>query len=519
MNPYQQDPAASPRRPASSGARRDLDCLRFEVVRSVVEREGRRYANLKLLYYVLDRGRKHLLVRIDLTDTQPIEPNGRNRFWFHYQPVLQHLPPARDIDGEPIQRAGAIKPPLVRDYPSIDLIVYSSVTVRVFRFLDEMRVYQQIGFAGVSTDADRADATLSPTRPKISLRRVHRMAQIPLQGSPSEIQLDFPDFSFYVGADEQPSFTTRSTLAGLIRHGEISGADAIRRAARTWTRIFFDQEFTEFNFIESSYRLRVFDQGYDRIDGMNRINDEVADEDENTLTLEDARNRYDTAEELISYPKYFDYRLEFDKTEQMFDTHGDGRSGRRPYRTTLRITRSGPVALVGTIDRDAHHDARTNAMLAKVPRPPSQSAVITDYRDYLPAIGFVVAGERIDGLGELEQSHPENNYLFQKSAYRRALEFQLSLALGFTPIIGEAFGLYELYTALSRGEDAFGNKLTDNEKILVAIAAILPLVNLKMLQSAKGGLIELRETIETAFPTLGRSFEEQQAALRRLARA
>lgn len=494
-----------------------VDALKFEAVRTLSERKGRQYAALRLLYYVEVSGKKQFLLRIDLEDTEAYDAEGPSRFWFHYQPIVQHLPPLATGEGA-VDRPQTAKEtePLLRGYPAIDLIVFSSVRVRVFRFLENMRAFQDIGFEGVSTDADSAKATFSPTRPKIALHRVHRLIQMPLQGSAFDIQSIRPDFSFYADRDLKPQITFRS-LADLIR--DSPGTDQGEQLApyRTWTRVLFDSEFVEFNFLESSFRLRVYDQGYDRIDDKHVRNEEISDEDENILDLEDARQREHTAESLLSEPKYFDYSLDVDQTRAMLQDPGDPkRVYYVDYRTALTITRSSNVHLVGTIDRNATFDQRTNNLFEKLPRSPSQQPKRVNYRDYMPWITIHGRDRKVLPIENLEHHAPNAGYLFEKSAYQRYVEFQLSLFIGFTPVLGEAFGLYELYTALSRDEDAFGNKLTDNEKILVCIAAILPLVSLKMLQSTADELSGLSLALTHAFPSLNRSVSENLSALRRL---
>lgn len=494
-----------------------VEALKFEAVRTLADRNGRQYAALRLVYYVEVSGKRQFLLRIDLEDTEAYDPEGASRFWFHYQSIVQHLPPVAAEDAAADRQQAAKKTePLLRGYPAIDLIVFSSVRVRVFRFLENMRTFQDIGFEGVSNDADSAKATFSPTRPKITLHRVHRLAQMPLQGSAFDIQSIRPDFSFYADRDLAPQITLRS-LADLIR--DSPGTDQGEQLApyRTWTRVLFDSEFVEFNFLESSFRLRVYDQGYDRIDDKQVRNEEVSDEDGNILNLEDARQRQHTAEFLLSEPKYFEYSLDADRTRAMLQDPGDPkRVYYVEYRTSLTIAKSSNVHLVGTIDRNTAFDQRTNNLFEKLPRSPSQQPKRVNYRDYMPWITIQGRDRKVLPIENLEHHAPNAGYLFQKSAYQRYVEFQLSLFIGFTPLLGEAFGLYELYTALSRDEDAFGNKLTDNEKILVCIAAILPLVSLKMLQSAADGLGGLADALPHAFPSLSRSASENPAGLRRL---
>jgi hypothetical protein len=493
-----------------------VEALKFEAVRTIAEHDGQQYAALRLLYYLEVAKKKQFLLRIDLEDTEAYNPEGVSRFWFHYQPIVQHLPQiVIGADGAGRPHAAATEP-LLRAYPAIDLIVFSSVRVRVFRFLENMRTFQDIGFEGVSADADSAKATFSPTRPKIALHRVHRLKQMPLQGSAFDIQSIRPDFSFYADRELAPQITLRS-LADLIRESPDTDQGEQLAPYRTWTRVFFDSEYIEFNFLESSFRLRVYDQGYDRIDEMQVRNDEISDEDQGILNLEDARKRQHTAEFLLSEPKYFDYSLEVDRTRAMLQDPGDPRRVYYvEYRTALTIAKSSNVHLVGTIDRDTRFDQRSNHLFEQLPRSPGQQPKRMNYHDYMPWVGVRDRSGKPLLIDNLERSAPESGYLFQKSASRRYLEFQLSLFIGFTPLLGEAFGLYELYTALSRDEDAFGNKLTDNEKILVCIAAILPLISLKMLQSAADGLGGLADALPHAFPSLSRSASENSADVRRL---
>jgi hypothetical protein len=56
------------------------------------------------------------------------------------------------------------------------------------------------------------------------------------------------------------------------------------------------------------------------------------------------------------------------------------------------------------------------------------------------------------------------------------------VTVGFTPVLGDCFDLYELYTAFWHGKDAFGNRLSDTEKIVTAIAVLIPAVGAGVLR-------------------------------------
>ena len=511
-------------------SRLPLKSLGLIAERSVSERGGRSYESLVLQYYVADAGRRQLLVRIDLEDTidledaEASEPSGRHRFWFHYQPIELHLPPVRR-DDESVDPSAKPVPPIVLDFPSIDLVVYSSVRVTVRRLLLNMEKYQAIGFEGMSDAAIAQDAMFSPTRPKISLRRVHRAVQVPFQGTPLYEQLMQPDFSFYsdghVKADR--TFATHVTMepAADVLLAMRGTADVVV-ADRTWTRVFCDEQFTEFTFPESGYRLRVYDQGYDEIDRQAVRNVVNSDEDEQIVNLKEAREKEYTGEILVSHPKYFRYELGVDNTPAMAE-HIPGPGEREAgysytidYRTTLTIWKSPNVHLVGTVDRHATFDQRTNAILERVPKSLRPAKV--RYRDYLPWLSIRDESDNPLPLsGGLETSSAKAGYLYEKSGYQRYLEFQMSLFIGFTPMVGEAFGLYELYAALAHDEDAFGNPLTDNEKIIVAIAAVLPLVNFKMLRGAARSAEELSGALARLFPGLSDSVTRNGASARTLA--
>jgi hypothetical protein len=496
-----------------------LASLGFSADHTVVERDGRQYEQLKLRYYVEHAGKTHLFVRIDLEDTEPSVPDERHRFWFHFQPVEQHLPPPRLDDGS-IDPSAKPADPLIRDYPGIDLVVFSSVRVRVFRFPDNMKAYQAIGFKEMS-DAEVAErAVFSPTRPKITLRRLHRLIQMPLQGTPLHEQFVQPDFSFYSDSHFQTQLTMQRASDVLAA---LPGTEDTVVANRTWARVFFDEQFTEFNFMESSYSLRVYDQGYDEIDGNLVRNVVHSDAEEQVVNLQEAREKEYTATLLVSHPKYFRYLLGVSNARATSTyTPGPGERFAEPenrvifYRSTLTIWKSPLVHLVGTVSRHARFDQRTNAILEMVPSNMRREKV--NYQDYLP---WLFIHDQSDNplplAGGLQESSPDVSYLYEKSGYQRYLEFQMSLFLGLTPVVGEAFGLYELYTALAGDQDAFGNPLTDNEKVLVAIAAILPLVNFKMLRGAAHSAEELGGAIAALFPALRETLERNGASARKLA--
>lgn len=508
-----------------------IDAFKFRTTLSTTERSGKTFKRLKIEYLAEEeKDTETPLLEIELIDTEPSAAADRPRFWFHCQPLRQFLPPT--ADGANDRRGTNRKPaePLIRDYPGIELIVFSSVLVKIRRFTEQMQRLQDIGIRELADRPPSSKALFSPTKPKIAMHRVHRLAQLPLQGSAFNLQGVQTDFSFYATGPDQSVITTRTGLSDL--GGKDGIADEAKRlvAQRTWTRVFFDEWFTEFDFLESGYSLRVYDQGFDMIDGLIPQNEENSDEEHRFVNLEEARRLQYTAKELISLPKRFDYEFGFEERPVLNDVRGLSRlepakyqaalkyakNKRLEYRTRLTLQRAGNVFLTGTTERNTAHDEVTNVVIMDNYYDPARGPNLRDYRDYLPSIEVIDADGTRFGLGKLEQSLPDVGYLFEKGAYQRYLEFQLSLFIGFTPVVGEAFGLYELYTAMTRGEDAFGNKLTDNQKILVAIAAILPLINLKMLKSATGMLVDLKDTVEAAFPYLGRSLREQQAELRTL---
>ena len=484
------------------------DALKFTSDLSTVVRDGKAYRRLTLRYYIDDAKRKANLLQIDLEDTepsatgQPLQSGGPPeavdplRFWFHFQPLAQH-----SANGD----AG-----LMRDFADIDLIVYSSVKVSVRRDLKNMEHFQAIGFEGVAEHTRRKDAVLSPTRPRINLRRVHALAQIPLQGSPFQIQSIQPEFSFYVDRQRRPQYTMRSTLAAMIKRGEFADADALLLAKRTWTRVLFSDDHTEFIFLESTYQIRVYDQGFDVVDGDVAINNEDYANVDRAIMPEAARSKLHTAERMISNPKYFDYDFAFDDTRWI---GGDG--FQLEYRTALNIAKSRDVHLVGTIDRNVHFDRMTNDLVAGYDRGLGRRSRGTNYRDYLPALTLSDEHGRPIERGDLETSWPTAGYLFNKSAGQRVFEFQASLAIGFTPVLGELFGLYEMYTALVRDEDAFGNRLTDFEKCLVIVAAVLPLISSQTLRGAVGALGD-SEVLKQFFPMIEETLRNGRTELRKL---
>ncbi|MFO1304849.1 MAG: hypothetical protein U1F54_14035 [Burkholderiales bacterium] len=412
---------------------------------------GLKYRTLTLRYVVESAGRRAELVKINLEDTMHSEPADRLRCWFYYQPVVVPWPKGDDDTATN----------LIRLYPSIDLIVFSTIRVIVQRHVDTIDEFQQIGFEGLELGSRARDAMFSPVRPKIALRRVHREAQIPLQGSPFHFPSVQPAFSFYADSQGEPNFTLLPNLAALIDARGIAAADHAR-AGRSWTHVDHDDLGTHFMFPQSTYDLRAFDQHYDEIDGKSIPAD---------IGFEDALSMQHEAAQLISQPKRFSYEIGWDRHAQL-------KEGRMVHgQVSLQITKSQNVHLAGTISRDTHSDSRTRALLAKLPSADGLARPV-NYKDDLPSVGLYDEEGRLIRGGPLEESWPPPaNYEFTKSGGQQFFEFQVSLIIGFTPIAGEAFGLYELYTAVQYDRDAFGNKLTDTEKVLIGIAAALPFVS------------------------------------------
>jgi hypothetical protein len=486
-----------------------LSALKFEATRKERVRDGLTYRSLQLHYFV-EHGGPQTLVRIRLNDTQPVpkeahpfvaelSPLKRQRepFWFYYQSVTQPMG-----NGEELSRR----------YPSIDLVVFSSVHVVIERNKPNLDKYQRVGFEGMHPDTMLPDETLSPARPKITMRRVHNLAQIPLLGTPCNVQQLMTDYSFYAFGEDKEHFVSQANLFQLLKTGKMSPEEGLK-ARHTWTRVFFSEQFTEFNFLESQFRLRVYDQHFDLVDGKAVSNDEEDFNSEAIKSLQDARAEWDTATKLDSLPKVFDYNLGFDSTSRlMSDERGNGYMV--DHRASLEITKSPEVYLVGTIDRDVFTDQRTNAWLREA--LPAKNFSATNYKDFLPLVSVKDVRKGPLPIPNLEASEPAAGYRHEKNANRRLMEFEMSLVIGFTPFVGEAFGLYELYTALTEGKDAFGNHLTDTEKIIVGIAAIVPFVaSTPMLNAFRGGK---KLITQEAFPLLSRFVAERRAELEKLAR-
>ncbi len=473
-----------------------MDALGFQPTLGKTE-DGR--ARLELRYFVHHDGHDTDLIQIELEDSLPPsrdEDTDRLRFWFYYQPIQQTL--------------GDEEKPLLRRFPAIDLIVFSSVRVTVQRMVAELDRFQEVGVEGLPADSRMRGALFSPFRPKISLRRVHDEAQIPMLGAPFHLQLLKADFSFYVDEQRKEHYTTRSSLADLIRSGEASDPDALLLPRRSWTRVFFDARFTEFNFVRSTYRLRVHDQHFDHVDGDVVISDERYAGVDKRIPLAEAYAREHTAARLISRPKYFKYTLSLDGTPHLMKSSSDG-GYTVEYRPAIHIEKSNLVHMEGSLLRSVHSDRWENQLIRKRYAHLGSIAPEQNYRDYLPTLTIENEnGQRVP-RGDLEESWSgAAAYVFEKSAHVKYMEFQFSLIVGFTPILGTAFGLYELYTALTEDRDAFGNRLTDTEKILVGIGAMLPLMDGTMLRAGH------RTLTKEMFPQLAETARKGQAQLARL---
>lgn len=473
-----------------------IDTLKFHATLSVRKDGEHEYRIMKLRYYIEYAGHQADLIRINLEDTRPSVAGDPLHFWFYYQQML--VPWPNDEPAAKNTAPDSAMPEsdfLIRHFPSIDLIVFSSVRVFVQRMTETANEFQSIGFLEVADIKTRLrDAELSPVRPKISLRRVHREAQVPLLGSAFRLQDLQQPFSFYADRNGDPHYTLQSNLAALLQAHPGMGDDDRRRGSESWTHVEFDDIGTEFTFTESTYRLRVFDQHYDAIDG-----DPVPTED---LDFEEARAREHKASQLISEPKYFDYTLSFNSTPRLMS--GGYQAKGNP---SVLVKKSDNVHLAGTLLRDTQTDARTTALIKAANPRAAQMRRGTNYRDHLPAVRVRNEAGDLPG-GGVEESWPAPaNYTFTKSPGRQFFEFQVSLVIGVTPIAGEAFGLYELYTALNHNEDAFGNKLTDKEKILVAIAAILPFVSFSNLKRG------VRHLSRDVFPMLADTVEKGKTAI------
>ena len=461
-----------------------LDALHFEALLSTDARGEEEYRTLTLRYFLAIPGRRVELVRITLEDARPSAPADRLRCWFYYQPVI--VPWPRDVDDSATS--------LQRMYPSIDLIVFSSVRVDVLRHTDAIAEFQEVGFEGLEMESRRRDAVFSPVRPKISLRRVHREVQIPLQGSPFYFPSVQPPFSFYADSQGDAHFTLRSNLAALIAARGIAPADHAT-ARRSWTRVACDDLGTEFTFPESTYILRVLDQHYDQIDGESVPAD---------LAFEDALSKQHEAAQLVSLPKSFGYEIGWSR--QLLLNEGRTVHGQ----TLLTITKSSNVHLAGRVYRDSESDIRTRRILAELTSSGGPGRPI-HYRDGLPGVRLLDEHDELIRHGHLEEPWPAPaNYEFTRSPGRQFFEFQVSLVIGFTPIAGEAFGLYELYTAIQYDRDAFGYKLSDADKWLIGIAAALPFVSLGALK--RGVTFVSREV----FPMLAAVADDSASALAQL---
>jgi hypothetical protein len=304
-------------------------------------------------------------------------------------------------------------------------------------------------------------------------------------------------FSFYADSDGVTQHTLQPNLAALMQaSGQFTESDRVA-ANESWTHVTFDNLGAEFDCPESTYRLRVYDQHFDSIDGEHVPGD---------ITFDEAESRQHTAGQLVSLPKFFSYQFQFDRRPRMMS--GGYNSEGRPF---LTISKSPNVHLMGTINRNTQSDRMTTSLIAAANPRSAQMARGLNYKDHLPAVVLNDEhGKPIPG-GHVEESWPTPaNYEFIKSPGQQFFEFQVSLIIGFTPIAGEAFGLYELYTSLHYDKDAFGNELTDTDKLLVAIAAILPFIGF---QGLKRGVRFLSKDV---FPLLSETLTKSHDAIARL---
>lgn len=468
-----------------------LESLKFAATLDTVPGpSGTECKRLLLRYYLAYSGVETELVRITLQDTEPYNAAERVGFWFNFVPVIRR----GHQEGDP-----------VRMFPQIDLIVYSSVKVVVERRAQDLDKFQGVGFEGLDLNkTTNHNNDFSPVRPKISLRRVHYRAQVPPLGSQFTIQLIKSDFSFYVDhvdGEPQGQITSRMSLADYLQTKESTDPTKTLLPKVTWTRVFFTEEYTEFNFVHSSYRLRVYDQHYDIIDGKLVMRDDLANDwGDGGIGLSEARSKIHAAKKLIALPKYLSYSLSFDAQPRLM-----GEGYQVDARTQLTIKKSAEVLLVATIFRDSLHDRKTAALLNDLPGPRLRPS---SYKDYIPGVGVFDLDGKALGIGaDVERSWPRAHYEFKKSEAQQLREFQFALVIGFTPVVGEAYMLYELYTALNYGEDPFGNKLTDTEKTMTAIFAILPFV---------GAVRHMRKLTLDGYPFLAGAFRAQYSRLARL---
>jgi len=470
-----------------------LDALKFEATLDFKGKGGEsKYLNLKLRYFVVDGKDEVTLVHITLKDTKPFNRKGGPLFWFHFTPI------ERSVQDNVLT---------IGIFPQIDLIVFSSIEVLISRRIRELDKYQLLGFEGTDPQSMLRDNLFSPVRPKISLRRVHDKTQIPPLGSSHDFATINADFSFYVDVDKNPQYTTTKTYFDLEKVEKISSEENRLIPKRTWTQVFFDAHYTEFTFVESSFSLRVYDQYYDEIDRKPVYNDDVAMGNEDAEKLTESMKKIHSAALLKSKPKYFDFNFLFDNYPKMVEG-----GVQLPYRTRLDIWKSDNVLLTGTIVRNLYFDRMDKRLKdAAGPRPATDTRV-PSYKDFLPWIHLMEwESKSTIPFADLEKSlGGKAAYEFRKNAHRKFMEFQFSVIIGFTPILGEAYGLYELYTALNHGEDAFGNKLSDTEKIIVAVAAILPLVGSGVLRQ---GVNKLSKHV---FPLLSSLQESMTRDLSRL---
>jgi len=452
------------------------DQLRFFATQESIEEPGepeapsRTIERLQLELWVEEGETLTTLVTILIEDSESIGPDDPLPFHYWYTPL------------EILWDHGKSEK---TTHPQIDLIVYASTRVRVLRNLAEMKRLESIGMQDVFIEPDEDDRIFSPFRPKITLRRVQHRKQVPRPGSKSDLKVKLPDYSLFVDEKDELQLTkTASPVEYLRRRRREPGLPDSKDT--TWVRVAHAGHYTAYDHPFTGFRLYVYDQLFDSFDGKTVEHFGIVRDEDNQISVDEAMERTHTAGELIAHPRKLARRYFVElgtPAEDVIEPAG-----------TVRFTRVGIAILLDPRNPVPVVGAGSTKTMSGAPAP---------------AFSFWIGDQPIPlNLAQTPDQQPRGIIYSHKSSFSQIFaEFGFSLAVGFTPIAGEAFDLYELYTAFRYGEDAFGSRLSDTEKVITAVAVIVPFVGAGALRK---GISTLPKRL---FPHLKKFAEEQRMLL------
>ena len=459
--------------------------------------------NVWLYYFVDDDGKRKNLVDIYLRDTDGFDKKmfgrgleGKIRYWFNYAPAKKTKLGEQEIVTAPI----------------IYLVVFSSVYVSVDRHTDNIKKYKERGFLGDIVGSRHED--VGPANPKIILQRVHQLSQIPKLSDTNRVAELKSSYSFYATGEGHEVITQAESFEKLPQKDKdkLQGMRGAK-SRTTWTRVSFDHTYTKFFFPETAFELKVFDQFFDTVNRKDVLFNQKEAEG-NKILLSEALEVQHKAKTLQSYPKWLRYKV--------------GAAYKPVYRPTLELEVSQRMQLQGTHLEDLKHVGLVAAYtLSRRPDVTiydlqigmagslEQGKILLRYAYTMMdvTIGGVTSRRNMKkptredietwkeavkasqrGSVSLTESYPPY-YSYEKGTITLLSEAALSITVGFIPGLGDLHDFYEAYTAIFDEEDIWGNHLSDTERYITVIGALLPFVGSKLVREIAGPVIDQIATV------------------------